>query len=220
MPLLILARQKSGLIFLLLLALGSKFLLVAAASPQEVGVTYRALATVHLPGLLVEFLLGVLAYYFVQNTSAGKRRWFLASGALSWVCAWVLFAQFLTGPTHVPGTPGFWVGGMIGTLSALAYMLILTGLAGRFCASMRFQKWCNLGGQISYGTYLFHNAVPVLLMPVMHHLGLSSTGWTSIAIYTGCTLLSAWVLHHLVEAPARRWGRQLSEKFLSQVTSH
>ena len=139
----------------------------------------------------------------------------LPAGVCCLLVALALFAKYLTGPPHVPGTTGFWIGGFIGLMAAFAYMFILAGMADREIRAAPLQVICRVGGQISFGAYLFHNAVPAALQPLLQSHALPSSGWLALMIYFFCTMVLAWTLHHLLEAPARQWGRHLSRRFFA-----
>ena len=200
-------RLRFGLVFVL--ALLAHLLLVAMAVPDE-GVTARAVATVHLPGLLIEFCLGAWAWSLARGPaalpSAGLR---LLLGLAVLACAIGLYAGFIAGPSPAKGMAQIWVGGNMGLVSALGYALVVSALAGR---AAQFSGWrlglCLLAGQLSYGLYLFHNASPQLL----ERAGLVLTGWPALLACVVLTVLLAWGLHHLVEAPLRDLGRRLSRR--------
>ena len=61
-----------------------------------------------------------------------------------------------------------------------------------------------LGGQLSFGVYLLHNAGQEL--SGLWWPGLA--GWPRVMAAAALTLVAAWLLHHAVEAPARAWGRR------------
>ena len=68
------SQQRLGrfrFVGLVLLAATMHLVLVAVASPDETGATARAIATIHLPGVLVEFMLGSLAYAVVRRDTRG-----------------------------------------------------------------------------------------------------------------------------------------------------
>jgi peptidoglycan/LPS O-acetylase OafA/YrhL len=70
------------------------------------------------------------------------------------------------------------------------------------------QAAAQWGGNLSYGTYLFHNALPVLVLKIWPH-----TQWGSLVLLSlAGTLLLAFVVHQVIEAPARAYGRALGER--------
>ncbi|MBI2769642.1 MAG: acyltransferase [Burkholderiales bacterium] len=190
-------------------ALAAHLLLVAFAVPGE-GVTARAIATVHLPGLLVEFCLGAAAWWLAQKQSGGLHGAArLAAGVLAVAGACWLFARFL-----VPGAPesavaSIWVGGNIGVMAGLGYALVVSAVAARPGVMARWAlALCLLAGQLSYGVYLFHNAAPQLL----GRAGMAMSGGLALAACVLLTVMLAFVLHHAVEAPLRNLGRDLSRR--------
>ena len=176
------------------------------------------LANVHLPGLLGEFLLGCVAWRL--SSTAFVRAWgvwLLLPAVGIWLAiahTWVTLGDAGIGAHPV-------LRGNVGYVAALAYMLLVT-VVGRYSLAnntgeasgmaLRLPVWlqdsfvrlCLLGGQLSYGLYLLHNAgqeLSVLLWPAL-------TGWPRLLAALALTAGATWFLHHLVEAPARRWSRR------------
>jgi peptidoglycan/LPS O-acetylase OafA/YrhL len=193
---------------LLALAAASHFALVALGRPDE-GVTPRALATVHLPGLLIEFCLGAWAWRASQREGG---RWIRGLLGLALVAAMVgVFAAYLA-DAEQRTRASLWISGNMGLGAAAGYALVVSALAGRPNPSGRVLALCVLAGDLSYGVYLFHNAFPVLL----GKLGWSLGGWPAIAACLAATFALAWALHQLVEAPARNFGRALSRRIAAR----
>ena len=87
-----------------------------------------------------------------------------------------------------------------------AYATVMTLLA---CVALAAPGWgmvglSLLGGQLSFGVYLLHNAGQEL--SGLWWPGLA--GWPRVMAAAALTLVAAWLLHHAVEAPARAWGRR------------
>jgi peptidoglycan/LPS O-acetylase OafA/YrhL len=61
---------------------------------------------------------------------------------------------------------------------------------------------------LSYGIYLFHNAVPAML----RGLGFGSPGVLFALASLALTLLIAWLLFLLWENPWRNFGRRLARR--------
>jgi peptidoglycan/LPS O-acetylase OafA/YrhL len=210
LPLLAPLCRRIGLGALLAGALAMHLLLVALADPAHPGVTARALATVHAPGLLIEFLLGALAWHLAPRlTSLWQRGWLMALAALSLALALLMFGLQRPGASLATGHAALWLGGNVGLAAAVGYTLLLAALAG--APLFRAPHWlplCQWAGRLSYGTYLFHNAAP-------QWLGYLAPGWSGLPALSASlalTLLVAWLAHLLIEAPARRLGRRLATR--------
>lgn len=209
LPILAWAAARWRLTWGLVLALAMHLALVAAADPVSQAVTVRAIATIHLPGLLCEFALGAAAWHLVQTAAGTAQRMLrLALGLLTLAAAMGLFHNFVadTGIQRAP-TP-LWIGGNMGLLAATAYALLVSAVAGVPGAAGRVPLaalWFWLG-QCSYGVYLLHNASPQALQL----LGWKPQGWAGIFVCILLTLGAAWTAHKTIEQPMRAWGRRIS----------
>ena len=199
---------------ILLLAVAMHLLLVASASPNE-GITVRAIATIHLPGLLIEFMWGSLAYALLQRVATlGARLLRLTLGLVVLAGMLVLFASYIA-PVHgVAGTAPPWVSGNIGLGAAFGYALLVSALASATRqttgqAARWFTPWFVRMGQLSYGVYLFHNAAPQILRRILP----TAAGVAAVLLCVAITLALAWAAHHAIERPLRNYGRRLSQVF-------
>lgn len=206
LPLLaVLGRQgQFGRLFAAALAL---HLLLAAFAVAGEGSTPRAVATVHLPGLLVEFCLGAWAYQAVRaQPSPRAAAWRLAAGAAWLVVVVWLYAVFIADGRGASAPA--WIGGNIGLGAAAGYALVVSALATR---AQRLRglalRTCLVAGELSYAVYLFHNAAAQAV-----ERATGASGWAALGMSLAFTLLVAFVLHHAVEAPAREFGRQWSRR--------
>ncbi|MEI7538266.1 MAG: acyltransferase [Comamonadaceae bacterium] len=199
---------------LLLLAAAIHLALVAAGTPNE-GITARAIATIHLPGVLIEFMWGSMAYALVQRAvGAGARLLRLVSGSLVLAGMIFLYASYVAPVKGLASTPPPWVGGNMGVGAALGYALLISALlsakAHQATNGKRwFTPWFLFMGQLSYGVYLFHNAAPLLLRRLSPELG----GMTLVMLCIALTLLLAAAAHYSIERPLRNYGRKLSQAF-------
>lgn len=208
LPLIAGLLRGRGFFGVLGLAAASHFALIALGRPDE-GVTPRALATVHLPGLLIEFCLGAWAWRASQGEG---RRWPRGVLGLALVLGMgAVFAVFLADADQ-RARVSLWISGNLGLGAAAGYALIASAVAGRRSPAGAALALCVLAGDLSYGVYLFHNAFPVLL----GKLGWSLGGWPAIAACLAATLALAWALHQAVEAPARNFGRALSRRLAAR----
>jgi peptidoglycan/LPS O-acetylase OafA/YrhL len=159
----------------------------------------------HLPGLLVEFLLGVWAWQRQDQPWGAQRRWrWTACGVAGWLASAWLYVQL----ERLPGGSG-WFNGQLALVAAASFACVLAATA--HCPKPK--GWPGAAGQwagrLSYGLYLLHPAWTWL------------PEWTTVrygawaALGAGCLALfaSALALHLLVEEPARRWGRGMAGRW-------
>lgn len=213
LPLLAWLAARWGFGVVLGASLVAHFVLVGLTDPGQQAVTARALATIHLPGVLCEFALGACAAWCVRYVPSGRQRLvrllcgILALGVLAW-----LYRAYIA-DDGTPRHPPLWLAGNFGLLAALAYALIVSSVAGlRWSLRPRRAAWLLVWGQVSYGVYLFHNAAP----PALRLLGWTPGGSAGIMACVLLTLVWAWLLHHLLEAPMRSFGRALSRKLVGR----
>lgn len=185
--------------------------LVAFALPNE-GVTPRSVASIHLPGLLVEFMCGAAAYVLLQrDASRYARHWRLLFGCLVWLGVAWLFASYILPVNGTNSAPPTWIAGNIGCAVAIAYGLLLSAVADKPCMqqSKSGRAWMLGLGQLSYGVYLLHNASP----QIMHRVLPALSGLNAVIFCILCTLLMAACAHYTIERPLRNYGRKLSQAF-------
>jgi exopolysaccharide production protein ExoZ len=218
-------RTAFGLWWLLGLALLVRVVLVAMAQPGEPPDTLRGALTVHLPGLLVEFMLGSMVAVAVgkaQSPNLGARwsiracRWAAAFGFFLGLALVVVYEHHFSTP-DLAAQASTWLSGHFSLLAALAYALMILGLGWSSSAARPNTPLNNTilshlalwAGRLSYGVYLFHNAAPVLARRWWPELG----GWSLVLVCVALTMCMAWVLHLLVEAPCRAYGRSLASRW-------
>ncbi len=197
---------------LLVLAALMHLALAAAGTPNE-GITARAIATIHLPGVWIEFMWGSMAYALIQRSGgAGARGLRLVCGLLVLAGMGFLYISYVAPVNGVARTPPSWIGGNMGVGAALGYGLLISALVsakGQPVTDGR--RWLTPGflfmGQLSYGVYLFHNAAPLLLRRFWPEL----SGTTLVVLCVVFTLLLATAAHYAIERPLRNYGRQLSQ---------
>jgi len=204
-------------------ALAVKLGLVAMADLGESPESVRRVLTVHAPGLLVEFLLGagvaaagghVDAPHLTRPWSAQTRRVAAAVGLLVLVVLAAVYTQELSTPERAAQAP-LWLQGHLGLWAAAGFAALMLLLKPASAFSLAQSAHVNashrLGwavalwaGRCSYGVYLLHNAAPALVARVWP----SAQGWPLLLASLALTIIMAAVLHRLVEAPARQWGRR------------
>lgn len=182
-------------------------LAIARLGPADAAATGATwLLGFHLPALLVEFMLGTLAWRAVgRGLSNGMRVLMLAVGLGAWFALALAFSTL--GDAGVAGHAA--LRGNVGLLAAMAYALILAAWVGWVRHPVPWLlALATAAGNLSYGLYLFHNAMPVALARLKASLGGSAFALLCLA----ATALTAQVLHVLWESPCRDWGRRLAQR--------
>lgn len=163
--------------------------------------------SVHLPGLLIEFLVGVLAFRFSQRQPMpfvyAVLLLVISAGMLVWLGQY--FVRF--------GGAGIYDNPVLRTsfnlLCALAYAIILCVTVNLAAGRIPNGKWVALSmlaGQSSYGVYLFHYAIPVMFV------GMSISPMQRFVLYGFVTVLLAIALNRFYEGPLHRYGVALSNR--------
>lgn len=203
-------RSLGGLLWLGAAALLLRLAVMALQPFPAVGEGLPLALSVHLPGVLVEFVAGALAWRATRLApGVGRRLTLLLLGLALWLLAAGLFVRSL-GTGQVVWLAGWRLPpGSLDLLAAAAYAAGVAGLAGAWA---RPPGWlvaaCGWLGALSYGVYLFHNAMLQIVPPALP--GTGPLGWALASLFA--TLLVAAVLHRALEAPARAWGRQLARR--------
>lgn len=181
----------------------------------------------HLPGLLLEFLLGVLTWRCCHSSKAWAWRWFLMGlGLAGWMGLAVLFGQ-----VGDSGIDASWLRGQLSWLAALCFALMVCGSLAEFPGSARLpevsptpafwligSRWLAAwAGRLSYGVYLFHLAALQLVTPWRETFQDWPLGYQSIAVVL--TLGMAWLSLQFCEDPMRRWGRRLALRWEPRPTT-
>jgi len=164
-----------------------------------------------LPALLIPFWFGVLIHRF-RPTIEHFRPWryvaLLSGGSL-------LIALFFAYPQAAKSALTARPFGFFNLLSGLGYALILSGF---LCYTDQFsnawRRWALFAGASSYGVYLFHEwtlKVVLRLLPQLAPL-------TQVVMALVAVVLLAAILHRIVEAPLREYGRSLAERYSSRAS--
>jgi peptidoglycan/LPS O-acetylase OafA/YrhL len=191
------------LLLLVAVALREGLFLSLTGSATEPG--WQAIATVHLPGLLSEFMLGALAYALSQRCDSQTLRLLLALGGTVLLAA--VFATFANGG-DAQDAPAY-VRGNIGLMAAAGYALFVSALcAGGASLAGGWRTALTYAGHLSYGVYLFHNLAPALVSRALPEVG----GWSLVILAFALTLTLSLAAHWSVERPLRAFGRGLSER--------
>lgn len=188
-------------------ALGLHLLLVALAPLDTQTVSARAIATVHLPGLLIEFLIGTVAWSWARAPGAARSKpWRLGFGVVVLFGMMLLYHRYVA--TTDSGATPLWIAGNMGLGAACGYGLVVSALA------LKPWRWLVGLGHISYGVYLFHNAASQLVARFVPAV----SGWAGLVLSVLATLLLAWLGHRFIENPLRQFGRHLSQRWPSPRT--
>lgn len=160
----------------------------------------------HLPGLLIEFFLGIWAW---QRSRLPLRPWQAWALGLCAAAGWLALAALFEQLEH--WSQGFdWRNGQIGLAAAVCFALALR--ASLTIPAPRPGGWAQRcgqwGGKLSYALYLLHIAWLAPAQALVREWGVVPG---SVAALAGLAL-SCWALHAFVEEPARALGRAWSAR--------
>ena len=187
-------------------ALVLRLALVRPADGTSQNLAYISLH--HIPGLLIEFLLGAWVWQRSRVRLRTIQAWTLALvAALGWLALAGLFHQL------GQWSGGFdWRNGQIGLAAAVCFALAM--LASLQAPHPREGGWAascgRWGGKLSYAMYLLHIAWLTPAQWLVRDWGLLAGSALALA----GLLLSCWALHVCVEEPARTLGRRWAERLL------
>lgn len=195
-----------GVLALLGAALALRMALLLQADGVAQNLSYVLLN--HLPGLAVEFLLGVAVWQCARTPWARTWRWPLAAAGLS---GWMVLGAVFVDWQQLDPTD--WRYGQLGLPAAVCFAAMVLGsvqmpVPPPGSAGARLAAW---GGRLSYPVYLLHM---VWLPPAalwVQRWGVAA----GTALALAALLLSCLALHLAVEEPARRWGRTAGKRSIS-----
>lgn len=205
LPLLVRWGGVRALVLLLALSVFSREWLFLTATGNLAAPGWREIASVHLPGLLCEFMLGAFSYILGRRCTMALQRIMAVAAGLCFLA--LVAAVFLTGGDGEAAP--VWVRGNITLFAAVGYAFVVAAFSG--CGASLSGGWRTVlitAGHLSYGVYLFHNLAPPLLRRVFPGLDGQALGIAALAF----TFLLALVAHHLLEEPLRALGRRLSDR--------
>ena len=199
--------NQRRVLLLLAAALILRLALGQASSPSGQGAAFIWLH--HLPGMGVEFMLGVLAWRLADRVKGWRQRTVLVlCGLAGWLGLAALFAAW-----GDAGLNASLLRGQISWLAALCFAAMLAGTASAGAQAPPRLIWlAQWAGKLSYGTYLLHMAALYLVQP---HVG-AWGGTTAVGLICVMTLTGAWMLHRWWEEPWRRLGRRLARRLQEQ----
>ena len=196
------------LLVITLIAIVTHFAIAWFTPPFPV-VNIVAISSVHLPGLMVEFLFGAIAWWVVgRSPSIGMRIVLSTIGLISWL---VLASVFVAlGDAGIEKSS--FLRGNMQLMAAFSFSLIVTAWVGWI---NRPAIWlvavASTLGNLSYGVYLFHNAAPLVLNSFRNSL----SGFWFALLCVGFTLIFSQILYWVYENPCRRFGRGLAQRLIS-----
>lgn len=159
----------------------------------------------HLPGMLVEFVLGGLAWQISEKCrNARLPLVFLSMGVLGWLLLADMFARL-----GDPGINATWFRNQTGWLAALAFALVLPAVAlARNTAPQAWTRPLVWAGRLSYATYLLHFAA---LQFVQSHAP-SAAPLATVGMACLLTVGGSWLLYRFWENPWRAFGRAMARR--------
>ncbi len=178
------------------------------------------IASKHLPGILAEFLMGSLAFLLAgwlrRRESTVLALIVVLLGASIVVSLGRIAVSLLArGGEAMLASSGLEYSQ--GCISALGYALILSGAIGlRIAHGKRVKTVAAFAGGISYGVYLFHNAMPFVISKLMDSRITASIATTSAV----ATLLFAYLSFRYFENPMREKGRLLAARLERNTPRH
>jgi peptidoglycan/LPS O-acetylase OafA/YrhL len=200
------------LMVLLLAAAGLRWALGWESDAQAQNAAFIALH--HLPGVLVEFLLGALAWYVsTRFLPTPQRLVLLVLGLAGW---WGLAAWY--GQVGDAGVQASAMRGLLGAAAAVCFALLVAGTVRTAStqistpAGAAWRRAALWAGRLSYGVYLFHMAALRLAEGWAAGWGWSHGATRTLAV--ALTLAMATAVYLAWENPwrlfGRRWAARLS----------
>ncbi|EXJ15775.1 acyltransferase family protein [Imhoffiella purpurea] len=197
-------------VLLLVLFLGLRLVIVSGATSFSApDPNLLTIFRFHLPGILIEFLVGVLLYWAYRRCNAtGGGRWPTAALAAG-VALWLVLALFFA----YRGDPGINASLLLRSyfsfLAALSYGLILFWMLMRVrCRGPLCMRIALTLGALSYGVYLLH----ILVLRLYEGSELDLPGPYAYLLCSAAVVALAGIAHVLIEQPMRDYGRALAAR--------
>lgn len=203
-------RRFSSLIYISIIPLLCLKILLVANAQILPDANLSGILNAHLPGLILEFFLGVFlfrVYLFFKGRKVSTSVIILLQGiGLSLLFGLALFfARY--------GDEGLsrylLLKAMFTILCDIGYCLVLFSCFFLLERQNRaFRAFCLFMGNISYSMYLFHHLIP----RTFRKAGIQIEGVSAYAIYLILLLFLCILLHYMIEDPMRQLGRCISER--------
>lgn len=198
---------------LLLVAVALDLLVSAHLPKVSEPATAWLVLSVHLPGILSEFLIGTVAWQAARKAfDKSTYRIILATGLVAWTVLAAAFAASEVpskGPLTAMGTA---MVGHYGLLSAVAFGFIVSGVVGGLHGKHQephpLRSISLFAGGLTYGIYLLHNGALTAFAPIKNSTG--PAGYLIVCL--AATVLLAYLSSRWVEMPLRRLGKRLSRR--------
>jgi peptidoglycan/LPS O-acetylase OafA/YrhL len=158
----------------------------------------------HLSSILPEFLLGTLAYLISKN--CGR-----LSGFLYGIAGLLLLSALGHGFVVHGNAINNMTFGLFNLLCALGYQWIIIACVALYRhanTTTSLIRPAGIMGNLSYGVYLFHNAMPPLISAFFEFTGVTLF---IVSILTTC-IISA-IMYRILENPMRNFGRRYAMRF-------
>jgi len=170
---------------------------------------YRIIA-VHLPGILVEFIIGIMLFSAYENLKNKNIHYFnYITVFILGIFLIVYLGQFYVRNGDEGISAHLFMKSYFSPLCALAYALILFSfLIFLKNNTSALKTFCLFMGKISFGLYLFHSLIPKIL----NNFGLSLHGVNAYLLCLTIVIFVSLLFNYLIENPLRFFGRNLSNK--------
>ena len=157
----------------------------------------------HLPGIFPEFMLGMLAYMISKNCDR-------LAGFLCGIAGLLLLSVLCHGFVAHGNAINSLTYGQFNLLCALGYHWVTIACVAFYRhanTTASLIRLAGIMGNLSYGVYLFHNAMPPLVNTLF--------GFTSVTQFIASiltTLVISATMWGFLENPMRRFGRRYASR--------
>ena len=210
LPLLALCRTRPRV--LAGIGLATLLLSLIANLIRGPGPDFWRILSVHLPAILPEFLLGTLLAKAVGMGRQLSWQWHGKSARLAFGTGLLLLiGTYLVKFGDLGLETNRWLDAPWNVLCAAGYALVSFPLLLLPTAAWS-PGWTHLArtcGAASYGVYLFHNLLPILL----RYAGWEPAGTLFVLTSMSLTVILALLLYRWYENPLRLYGKRLSAKW-------
>ncbi len=204
-PFLVLLRVKNIIYILLVFSIILKAMLILTSSADLSNLDLPTLLNFHLPGFLLEFIIGILLFN-IYIKYKDKNIPFIFHVLIIIIALSLLFglSSFLI--LHKNEINNVIYKSYFRFGCAISYAILLFPFLCLIKKDTIFSNVYLFMGNISYGVYLFHLLIPKILNDY------NLTGFIGYFTYLTLTILLALMTYYLIENPARIFGRKLASK--------